>query len=452
MKCCNLKSEQEEAGERDALEEEETPGEGNPCRCRNRSHSRNLESPKGTITHRGEGIPRGKRSHTAYPATQASQRKDPGPKRQRTNSAVSLGSPTTVPKPNHHKGHPSRTYSEWPFPGTQGSPHPGPRALTHLLPSPFSWTHLKERSGDPLPRVFGAVGLPPLPRTAFSQAPSEPPPALCRPTGKKAALPPRVPSLEREALWRARDGPAGARAARRAAELPLSPLQSPLQSPARGPDRDPPLTPPPFTAQAPVRTGRKKLHRCTRGFLLLSMQSGLLLCDFCPSPHLTISAYPTKVLTYSSTTSKVAYFKRKYAEEEDLHQDYHGYFPKHLILPEDRTCILRLSLEKLRFLEDPETYLRRSVLINNLLRKIHLETEKESYEYYKEASCCKTAYSDARKRLKLMVQGCYSQSLYYEELHSYHIVPYASENAIYGMGYTSDHLEQNSQLLIYKMN
>ncbi|KAB1277875.1 putative UPF0730 protein-like protein [Camelus dromedarius] len=125
---------------------------------------------------------------------------------------------------------------------------------------------------------------------------------------------------------------------------------------------------------------------------------------------------------------------------------------EHLILPEDRTCILKLSLEKLRFLEDPETYLRRSVLINNLLRKIHLETEKESYEYFKEAPCYKTAYSDTRKRLKFMVQECCSQSLYYEELHSYHIVPYASENAIYGMGYTSSHLEQNSQLLIYKMN
>ncbi|OBS72056.1 hypothetical protein A6R68_13367, partial [Neotoma lepida] len=112
-------------------------------------------------------------------------------------------------------------------------------------------------------------------------------------------------------------------------------------------------------------------------------------------------------------------------------------FVMHLILPEDRTCILRLSLEKLRFLEDPETYLRRSVLINNLLRKIHLETEKESYEYFKESPSYKTAYSDTRKRLKFMVQECCSQSLYYEELHSYHIVPYTSENAIYGMGYTA---------------
>ncbi|KYO31342.1 hypothetical protein Y1Q_0002577 [Alligator mississippiensis] len=113
-------------------------------------------------------------------------------------------------------------------------------------------------------------------------------------------------------------------------------------------------------------------------------------------------AAPDRVVTNTLTTSKVAYFKRKYAEEEHLHQDYHEYYPKHLILPEDRTCILKLSLQKLRFLEDPETYLRRSVLINNLLRKIHLETERESYEYFKEAPCCRTAYSDARKRLKFM--------------------------------------------------
>ncbi|XP_034623806.1 SERTA domain-containing protein 4 [Trachemys scripta elegans] len=163
-------------------------------------------------------------------------------------------------------------------------------------------------------------------------------------------------------------------------------------------------------------------------------------------------ADPIRVLTNTLTTSKVAYFKRKYAEEEDLHQDYQGYFPKHLILPEDRTCILKLSLQKLRFLEDPETYLRRSVLINNLLRKIHLETDRESYEYFKETPCYRTAYSDTRKRLKFMVQECCSESLYYEELHSYHIVPYSTENSIYGMGYTSGHLEKNSQLLIYKMN
>lgn len=127
------------------------------------------------------------------------------------------------------------------------------------------------------------------------------------------------------------------------------------------------------------------------------------------------------------------------------------FFLQHLIIPEDRTCILKLSLEKLRFLEDPEIYLRRSVLINNLLRKIHLEADKENYDYYKGSPSSRSTYTDARKRVKLMVKGCYSQSLHYEELCSYHIVPYAAENIMYPMGYSSSHLTQNSPLLIYRM-
>ncbi|KAM4012896.1 uncharacterized protein ACNLHF_003129 [Anomaloglossus baeobatrachus] len=148
-----------------------------------------------------------------------------------------------------------------------------------------------------------------------------------------------------------------------------------------------------------------------------------------------------------STTSKIAYFKRKYAEEENLHPDYQGYFPKHVIIPEDRSCILKLSLEKLRFLEDPEIYLRRSVLINNLLRKIHLEGDKENYDCYKGSPSNRS--TDVRKRVKLMVKG-YSQSLHYEELCSY-IVPYAAENMMYPMGYSNSHLTPNSPLLIYRM-
>ncbi|TRZ01158.1 hypothetical protein DNTS_002838, partial [Danionella cerebrum] len=89
-----------------------------------------------------------------------------------------------------------------------------------------------------------------------------------------------------------------------------------------------------------------------------------------------------------STTSKVAYFKRKYAEEEDVQGSLHGYLQKQLIVCEERSCLLRLSLQKLRFLEDPEVFLRRSVLINNLLRKLHLEEETEHH----------------RKRLKLVLQ------------------------------------------------
>ncbi|XP_072351056.1 SERTA domain-containing protein 4-like [Scyliorhinus torazame] len=147
------------------------------------------------------------------------------------------------------------------------------------------------------------------------------------------------------------------------------------------------------------------------------------------------------------TTSKVAYFKRKYAEEEDLHKVYNGYFPKNLIFPEDRTCILRLSLEKLRILEDPEIYLRRAVLINNLLRKIHIETEKEVYDYAEQFNkVSKHLCSEAQKRMKYMIKDCNgcSQSLYYEEIGSYSIVPFSSNNVIYRLGYPSDHLGKST--------
>ncbi|XP_038644071.1 uncharacterized protein sertad4 [Scyliorhinus canicula] len=147
------------------------------------------------------------------------------------------------------------------------------------------------------------------------------------------------------------------------------------------------------------------------------------------------------------TTSNVAYFKRKYAEEEDLHKVYNGYFPKNLIFPEDRTCILRLSLEKLRILEDPEIYLRRAVLINNLLRKIHIETEKEVYDYAEQFNkASKHLCSEAQKRMKYMIKDCNgcSQSLYYEEIGSYSIVPFSSNNVIYGLGYPSDHLGKST--------
>lgn len=119
---------------------------------------------------------------------------------------------------------------------------------------------------------------------------------------------------------------------------------------------------------------------------------------------------------------------------------------QHLILPEDRTCILRLSLEKLKFLEDPEVYLRRSVLINNLLRKIHHEAEKEGFEYFRKHT------PEPRKRLKLMVAGCCSQSFCYNELQSYHVVPYGSDNAMYGLGFPSSQRGQTPQLLVYKMD
>ncbi|CAI9599471.1 unnamed protein product [Staurois parvus] len=50
-----------------------------------------------------------------------------------------------------------------------------------------------------------------------------------------------------------------------------------------------------------------------------------------------------------------------------------------------------------------------------------------------------------------MVKGCYSQSLYYEGLRSYHIVPYTTDDVLYQMGYNGGHMAQHSQLLIYRM-
>uniref|UniRef100_A0A8C4QEY9 SERTA domain containing 4 n=1 Tax=Eptatretus burgeri TaxID=7764 RepID=A0A8C4QEY9_EPTBU len=80
-------------------------------------------------------------------------------------------------------------------------------------------------------------------------------------------------------------------------------------------------------------------------------------------------------------TSKVAYFKRKHVEDEDYHPPCRGYrqnvsctcsHPLACSASEDRTQILQLSLEKLRLIDDPELFLRRSVLINNLLKRVHV--------------------------------------------------------------------------------
>uniref|UniRef100_A0A1A7X7L4 SERTA domain containing 4 n=1 Tax=Iconisemion striatum TaxID=60296 RepID=A0A1A7X7L4_9TELE len=104
------------------------------------------------------------------------------------------------------------------------------------------------------------------------------------------------------------------------------------------------------------------------------------------------------------------------------------------MLQEDRSCILKLSLEKLRFLEDPEAYLRRSVLINNLLRKIHHEEEEleaeeeddeleeeEQVEIIKEGGQQRLMYPD-RKKVKVLVTDC-SPPICLEELQHYRLVP-----------------------------
>lgn len=48
---------------------------------------------------------------------------------------------------------------------------------------------------------------------------------------------------------------------------------------------------------------------------------------------------------------------------------------------DERKRILRLSVYKLREMEDPESFLRKSVLINNVLRRLHKEIREEKRDY-----------------------------------------------------------------------
>ncbi|KAK6307634.1 hypothetical protein J4Q44_G00227820 [Coregonus suidteri] len=70
---------------------------------------------------------------------------------------------------------------------------------------------------------------------------------------------------------------------------------------------------------------------------------------------------------------RIAYFKRKNVEDEDPHLSFRSYCQMVVPSLEERAHMLRLSLEKMRFIEDPETFLRRSVLVNNLLCRLRAE-------------------------------------------------------------------------------
>ncbi|CAO2638912.1 SERTA domain-containing protein 4 [Lemmus lemmus] len=96
-----------------------------------------------------------------------------------------------------------------------------------------------------------------------------------------------------------------------------------------------------------------------------------LQADRAASPQLAGSHY--RGIPNPISASKVTYFKRKYAEEEDLHPPLSSCSHKTISIFEERAHILYMSLEKLRFIDDPEVYLRRSVLINNLMKRIHGE-------------------------------------------------------------------------------
>ncbi|XP_055982141.1 SERTA domain-containing protein 4 [Sorex fumeus] len=59
------------------------------------------------------------------------------------------------------------------------------------------------------------------------------------------------------------------------------------------------------------------------------------------------------------TASKITYFKRKFVEEEECPPPLSRCSHQTISVLEERAHILYMSLEKLRFIDDPEVYLRR---------------------------------------------------------------------------------------------
>ncbi|KAM9777480.1 SERTA domain-containing protein 4 [Neosynchiropus ocellatus] len=105
-----------------------------------------------------------------------------------------------------------------------------------------------------------------------------------------------------------------------------------------------------------------------------------------PSPAATCSSVET--LTRDATCrrlpgqlSKLAYFKRKFVDYDEVPFNFRTYCQTMAPVLEERAHILRLSLEKMRFIDDPEAFLRRSVLVNNLLRRLRAEILLQSSDW-----------------------------------------------------------------------
>lgn len=71
--------------------------------------------------------------------------------------------------------------------------------------------------------------------------------------------------------------------------------------------------------------------------------------------------------------SRIAFFKRKLVDHNDIPFPFRTCCQTVAPVLEERAQVLRLSLDKMRFIDDPEAFLRRSVLINNLLRRLRAE-------------------------------------------------------------------------------
>ncbi|XP_014377439.2 SERTA domain-containing protein 4 [Alligator sinensis] len=131
------------------------------------------------------------------------------------------------------------------------------------------------------------------------------------------------------------------------------------------------------------------------------------------------------------TTSKITYFKRKYVEEEDIHPPLSSCAHKTISVFEERAHILYMSLEKLKFIDDPEVYLRRSVLINNLMKRIHGEIIMQNNWCFSACSFGNTSAQEwfmsqdcpYRKRLRMAKEECekFHTCCFYQECGSHYL-------------------------------
>ncbi|KAM3871387.1 SERTA domain-containing protein 4 [Diretmus argenteus] len=136
-------------------------------------------------------------------------------------------------------------------------------------------------------------------------------------------------------------------------------------NPFLDPEGDAPLTP-----FQPVWES----ERCTKTCLSSTGPPGSTAEPLTQEPH--CRQVPDHV-----TMSRIAYFKRKFVDDEDPHFSFRTYCQTVAPVLEERAHVLRLSLEKMRFIDDPEAFLRRSVLVNNLLRRLRTEILLQSTDW-----------------------------------------------------------------------
>ncbi|XP_056289372.1 SERTA domain-containing protein 4 isoform X2 [Pseudoliparis swirei] len=102
----------------------------------------------------------------------------------------------------------------------------------------------------------------------------------------------------------------------------------------------------------------------------------------CGSAERLTQETPCRRVPDHVSISRIAYFKRKFVDDDDEPRfSFRTYCQTVAPVLEERAHVLRLSLEKMRFIDDPEAFLRRSVLVNNLLRRLRAEIILQSTEW-----------------------------------------------------------------------